>query len=145
MIYSMSDYLDPNNEELLKDFFVEAEMQLEVLEQNILVLENDTSNEDAIDEIFRAAHTLKGASATVQMSELAEFTHIVEDVLDDIRGGKLRVGEDTVDILLKSLDIIKEMLSARGQGSVYEKDLSGVASALGSLQAKMPSTKPGKA
>ena len=145
MIYSMSDYLDPNNEELLKDFFVEAEMQLEVLEQNILVLENDTSNEDAIDEIFRAAHTLKGASATVQMSELAEFTHIVEDVLDDIRGGKLRVGEDTVDILLKSLDIIKEMLSARGQGSVYEKDISGVASALGSLQAKMPSTKPGKA
>jgi two-component system chemotaxis sensor kinase CheA len=37
----MSDYLDPNNEELLKDFFIEAQMQVEMLEQNILVLEND--------------------------------------------------------------------------------------------------------
>lgn len=85
----MSDYLDPNNEELLKDFFAESETQLEALEQNILVLENDTRNADAIDELFRAAHTLKGASATVQMTELAEFTHVMEDVLDDIRAGKL--------------------------------------------------------
>ena len=61
----MSDYLDANNEELLKDFFAEAEQQVETLESNILVIENDPSNHDAIDEIFRAAHTLKGGSATV--------------------------------------------------------------------------------
>ncbi|MFW6216113.1 MAG: Hpt domain-containing protein, partial [Alkalispirochaetaceae bacterium] len=66
----MSDYLDPNNEELLKDFFVEAELQVETLESNVLVLENDPNNHDAVDEIFRAAHTLKGGSATVQMNEL---------------------------------------------------------------------------
>jgi two-component system chemotaxis sensor kinase CheA len=135
----MSDYLDPNNEELLKDFYSEAEMQVEMLEQNILVLENDTANEDAIDEIFRAAHTLKGAAATVQMTELAEFTHIVEDVLDEIRSGKLSVDGDNIDLLLSSIDIIKEMLAQRSQGSVYNKDISGVKDSLKGLLA--PSNK----
>ena len=50
----MSDYLDPNNEELLQDFFAEAEQQVENLESNILVIENDPNNHDSIDEIFRA-------------------------------------------------------------------------------------------
>ena len=81
----MSDYLDPNNEELLKDFFAEAEQQVETLESNILIIESDPSNREAVDEIFRAAHTLKGGSATVEMTELASFTHKVEDVLDEIR------------------------------------------------------------
>ena len=81
----MSDYLDANNEELLKDFFAEAEQQVETLESNILVIENDPSNHDAIDEIFRAAHTLKGGSATVEMTELASFCHDVEDLLDALR------------------------------------------------------------
>src|SRR5687767_3838453 len=106
----MSDYLDPNNEELLKDFFSEAETQVNVLEQNILVLEQDIANQDAIDEIFRAAHTLKGAAATVQMSELAGFTHIVEDVLDDLRSGKLKASTEIVDLLLASIDVVKSML-----------------------------------
>ena len=50
----MSDYLDINNAELLKDFFSEAEQQVETLESHILVIENDPSNHEAIDEIFRA-------------------------------------------------------------------------------------------
>ncbi|WP_333760334.1 Hpt domain-containing protein, partial [Treponema paraluiscuniculi] len=62
----MSDYLDAGNEELLKDFFSEAEQQVEQLESNILVIEQDPTNRDAVDEIFRAAHTLKGGAATVE-------------------------------------------------------------------------------
>ena len=115
----MSDYLDPNNEELLKDFFMEAQAMVDALEQNILVLENDPRNKDAIDEIFRAAHTLKGASATVQMTELAGFTHLMEDVLDEIRSDKVSVSGDVVDTLLKSIDIIKEILQCRGKGIEY--------------------------
>ena len=118
----MSDYLDPNNEELLKDFFVEAELQVEALESNILVLETTPGDSDAIDEIFRAAHTLKGASATVQMNELAEFTHIVEDVLDAIRSGTAEVTSESVDTLLRSIDAIKEMLTARSNGHVSQLD-----------------------
>lgn len=119
----MSDYLDPNNEELLKDFFAEAEQQVEQLESNILVIENDPTNHEAIDEIFRAAHTLKGGSATVEMMELSHFTHTVEDVLDEIRSDRLKVDEDVVDILLTSIDVIKAMLESRQNGSVYEENI----------------------
>lgn len=120
----MSDYLDPNNEELLKDFFSEAQGQVETLEHNILALESDPSNSESIDEIFRAAHTLKGGSATVQMMELSEFTHLVEDVLDEIRSGNAEVTGKVVDLLLSSIDIIKSMLEARMSGSVFDEDIS---------------------
>jgi len=133
IIPKMSDYLDPNNEELLKDFYVEAEMQIDLLEQNILVLETNPGNMDAVDEIFRAAHTLKGASATVQMNELAGFTHILEDVLDEIRGGKVKVIPSLVDVLLEAIDLIKEMLRFRSEGQIYEEDISEITGSLKGL------------
>ncbi|MFW5776191.1 MAG: chemotaxis protein CheW [Spirochaetota bacterium] len=126
----MSDYLDPNNEELLQDFFAEAESQVQLLESNILVLENDPRNRDAIDEIFRAAHTLKGASATVQMNELTEFTHTVEDVFDEIRSSSSEVTRDLVDVLLNAVDIIKAMLGSRASGEAYSEDYSDAVRAL---------------
>ena len=141
----MSDYLDPNNEELLKDFFAEAEQQVEQLESNILVIENDPSNHEAIDEIFRAAHTLKGGSATVEMMELSHFTHIVEDVLDEIRSDRLKVDEDVVDILLTSIDVIKAMLESRQNGSVYEEDVSGLEEKLHAYIPSKDGAKPAKA
>jgi two-component system, chemotaxis family, sensor kinase CheA len=126
----MSDYLDPNNEELLQDFFAEAETQVELLESNILVLENDPANRDAVDEIFRAAHTLKGASATVQMDELSEFTHLVEDVFDSVREANSAVDGGLVDTLLAAVDVIKAMLEARSQGAVYGEDYRQIVESL---------------
>lgn len=137
----MSDYLDINNEELLKDFFSEAEQQVFTLESNILIIENDPANHDAIDEIFRAAHTLKGGSATVEMHELSGFTHILEDLLDVIREGALVVTAPVVDLLLESLDIIKAMLEARASGSVYSKDVSDIKA---HLTAMIPVKEPKK-
>ena len=122
----MSDYLDANNEELLKDFFAEAEQQVDNLESNILVIENDPSNHDGIDEIFRAAHTLKGGSATVEMTELSSFCHDVEDLLDELRSGTVAVSEEIVDVLLNSIDIIKAMLESRSAGNVYQQDVSSI-------------------
>lgn len=129
----MSDYLDINNEELLKDFFTEAQSQVETLESNILVIESDPSNHEAIDEIFRAAHTLKGGSATVEFTELAEFTHKVEDVLDELRSDRLEANEEIVDLLLNSIDVIKAMLDARANGSVYQEDVGPIESRLNAL------------
>jgi two-component system chemotaxis sensor kinase CheA len=137
----MSDYLDPNNEELLKDFFSEAQMQVDTLEQNILVLENEGGNKDAVDEIFRAAHTLKGGSATVEMMELSHFTHMVEDVLDAIRSDQMTVNEDVVDTLLAAIDIIKAMLEQRMNGAVYQEDTSQMEA---QLEAMIPESAKGK-
>ncbi|MDR3130436.1 MAG: chemotaxis protein CheA [Treponema sp.] len=141
----MSDYLDPNNEELLKDFFSEAQMQVDTLEQNILVLENDGGNKEAVDEIFRAAHTLKGGSATVEMMELSHFTHMVEDVLDAIRSDQLAVHEDVVDTLLSAIDVIKAMLERRMNGSVYQEDTSRIEGSLSALLPEGSTRKKGSA
>ena len=142
----MSDYLDPNNEELLKDFYSEAQMQVEAMEQNILALEDDPADQDAIDEIFRAAHTLKGGAATVQMNELSGFTHLLEDLLDEIRSGKVTVREENVDVLLSSIDVIKAMLAARMDGSIYEEDYSQVSTNLQLMasrtEEKLPEPEP---
>jgi two-component system chemotaxis sensor kinase CheA len=126
----MSDYFDPKNEELLKDFFAEAQGQIEILEQNLLVLENDPGNKDAIDELFRAAHTLKGGSATVQMSEISEFTHSIEDVLDSLRSAKRKITEKVIDSLLASVDTLKEMLEKRMSGQVFDDDIAPLISLL---------------
>jgi two-component system chemotaxis sensor kinase CheA len=129
----MSDYLDPDNEELLKDFFSEAQMQVDTLEQNVLVLENEGANKDAVDEIFRAVHTLKGGSATVEMMELSHFTHLVEDVFDALRSDQISVNESVVDTLLKAIDVIKVMLDNRMEGTVYQADTSEIEGQLNSL------------
>ena len=141
----MSDYLDPNNEELLKDFFSEAQMQVDTLEQNILILENEGTNKDAVDEIFRAAHTLKGGSATVEMMELSHFTHLVEDVLDAIRSDQIAVNEAVVDVLLSGIDVIKAMLEQRMNGSVYKEDVSQIEATLSSMLPEGSSRTKGKA
>jgi two-component system chemotaxis sensor kinase CheA len=141
----MSDYLDPNNEELLKDFFSEAQMQVDTLEQNILVLENEGGNKDSVDEIFRAAHTLKGGSATVEMMELSHFTHLVEDVLDAIRSDQLAVNEDVVDVLLSAIDVIKAMLGKRMEGMVYQEDTSEIEVKLSALLPEGAKNKRGSA
>jgi two-component system chemotaxis sensor kinase CheA len=129
-------------------------MQVDTLEQNILVLENEGGNKDSVDEIFRAAHTLKGGSATVEMMELSHFTHLVEDVLDAIRSDQLSVNEDVVDVLLSAIDVIKAMLGKRMEGAVYQEDTSetegklsallpeGAKSRKGSAAAVKPAPKP---
>lgn len=129
----MSDYLDPSNEELLKDFFEEAELQIEMFEQNVLHLENDPGNMDAIDEMFRAAHTLKGGAATVEMNEITQFTHLVENVLDEMRSEKLKSSEDVIDVLLNSVDVMKKMLRERLSGEVFTEDITSIINDLNSL------------
>jgi len=135
----MSDYLDPNNQELLKDFFSEAYAQVDTLEQNILVLENDPANHDAVDEIFRAAHTLKGGAGTVEMMELAGFTHTMEDLLDAIRSNAVKVDETIIDALLAGIDVIKAILASRSEGEPYTGDTSAER---GRLESLIPASVP---
>ncbi len=120
----MSDYLDPENQELLKDFFIEAELQVEIMERTILALESDPRDHDSIDELFRAAHTLKGGAYTVQMNELGLFTHKIEDLLDEVRDDKLEIDAPLIDLLLEAIDVVKEMLRERLTGSVYQQNTS---------------------
>nr|MBP3280948.1 chemotaxis protein CheW [Treponema sp.] len=129
----MSDYLDANNEELLKDYFSESEQMVDNLESNILAIEQDPNNHDAIDEIFRAAHTLKGNSATVEFTEISHFAHTMEDLLDEVRSDRVKVTEDVVDTLLTALDVIKDMLEARTNGGIYDKSVDEISEKIRSM------------
>ncbi|ACH93601.1 chemotaxis protein CheA [Borrelia duttonii] len=122
--------IDADNKELLEIFFEEAQNLVDTLEENIISLEDDPHNMETIDEIFRAAHTIKGSSASVDMMELSSFTHVVEDVFDAIRDNRLKICNDLIDLLLNALDVIKSMLDARLNGDVYLQDVSGLKSKL---------------
>lgn len=113
----MDDYI----KSLLKDFFEEAFDMLDRLEQNILILDKDRNNTDAIQEIFRAVHTLKGSAGAVELFDTQKYAHRFEDLLDLIRENKIKVDDKTIDILLKGIDILKELIN----GASEEKEYSG--------------------
>lgn len=113
----MDDYI----KSLLKDFFEEAFDMLDRLEQNILILDKDRNNTDAIQEIFRAAHTLKGSAGAVELFDTQKYAHRFEDLLDLIRNNQIKVDDKTIDILLKGIDILKELIN----GASEEKEYSG--------------------
>ncbi len=103
-------------EELKKDFFNEAQTLIESLEENILIIEKDPTNSEAINEIFRAAHTIKGGSSTLDLDRIAHFTHEMENLLDEVRGGKIKLNPNLVDLLLKSIDIVKKLVNDSQNG-----------------------------
>ena len=113
--------LDANlSEEELKVFLAEADEQIELLDSDIITLEKEGANPDLLQEIFRAAHTLKGSSAMVGHQRMAELTHAMESLLDKLRNGELSVNTEIVDALLHSLDALKvlknEIVSAEDSG-----------------------------
>lgn len=93
-------------------FFEESFEGLDVMENNLLGLEVGAADEDAINEIFRAAHSIKGGSGTFGFTDIASFTHILETLLDQMRDGTRDVTQDAVDALLQSVDCVREMLGA---------------------------------
>ena len=90
--------------EELQLFLQEAEEQLQLLDQDIVLLEKEGPRPELLQEIFRAAHTLKGSSAAIGHKRMATLTHAVENVLDQLREGRLECTTQLVDTLLQSLD-----------------------------------------
>ncbi|MGD8573092.1 MAG: chemotaxis protein CheA [Gammaproteobacteria bacterium] len=113
-------------------FFEESFEALDDMESGLLNLDIDTFNSAAINTIFRAAHSIKGCSATFGFSEIASFVHLMETALDEMRDGMLPTTQDLVDLLLKSLDTLRNMLSATEAGTPI--DTAKVESVAGELK-----------
>lgn len=96
--------------DLRKDFFEEAFEMLERLENNIMLLSKSYDDKDAIQEIFRAVHTLKGSAGAVELMDVQRYAHCFEDLLDFIRNGKIDVDDENIDMLLRGIDNIKELI-----------------------------------
>lgn len=93
------------------DIFVdETKEHIQVLSDQIMVLEKEPDNSDAIAEIFRSAHSLKGMAGTMGFKRMQHLTHDMEDVFSAIREGKMKVNDSLVDTLFRGLDAIQEYL-----------------------------------
>jgi len=108
------------DDRFLAMFFEEAREVLQALESGLMDLEARADDRAHVDRTFRAAHTLKGAAGMVGLAPIAAFTHRVEAVLDQIRGGKLGVSAEVVTLLLAAKDHLAEAVEARAEGRTIE-------------------------
>jgi two-component system chemotaxis sensor kinase CheA len=97
-------------------FFEECAESLDGMEQSLLGLSLTGDDTEAVNTIFRGAHSIKGGAATFTFNDVASFTHAMETLLDMVRGGKKQMGRSDVDLLLASVDCLRGMLAAHRDG-----------------------------
>lgn len=111
----------------LELFIDETKEHLQSLNEHILDLEKDPGNDDTINEIFRAAHTLKGMAGTMGFARMQRLTHDLENVFQEIRNGNMKANAKLVDILFRGLDALEsylEVISASGsEGTEDNEDI----------------------
>ena len=97
--------------QFLETFYEESFEGLDIMETELLALDVGEADLETINTIFRAAHSIKGGSGTFGLDDVAHFTHVMETLLDEMRDGKRDVTQNSVNILLESVDVLREMLS----------------------------------
>ena len=115
----------------LEIFIEETKEHLQSLNQHLLILEKEPENENTINEIFRAAHSLKGMAGTMGYKRMQRLTHDMENVFSEIRNGKMKVTSDLVDVLFKGLDALEEYLgNIQSEANEGENDNEDIINAL---------------
>lgn len=108
--------------EQFKATFIEESLEgLEAMEAALLDLDTGAADPELVNTIFRAAHSIKGGAATFDFSDIAKFTHVAETLLDQVRAGERDVTQQIVDVLLESVDCLREMLAAGQQNEEVDK------------------------
>lgn len=119
--------------EYMSMFLDESKENLQNLNQSLLQLENNPNNLALLDEIFRVAHTLKGMSATMGFTNVAELTHEMENVLDKLRKGDMKVLPEVVDVLFQCLDTLENLINNITTGTEEVTDTTGLMAKLRGL------------
>ncbi len=104
-------------------FFEESFEGLEVMESGLLSMDPGAADAEEINAIFRAAHSIKGGSGTFGFSDIAAFTHVMETLLDEMRDGRRQVTSEALEVLLRSVDVLREMLAASSGKGVLDEVL----------------------
>ncbi|RZA14971.1 MAG: chemotaxis protein CheA, partial [Proteobacteria bacterium] len=102
---------------MLTDFIVNTDELMQTLDSTILQLELDPSNKNTIEEIFRAAHTLKGAAGMFGFKAVERVMHRMENLFDLVRKEKLKVDSRTIDVVFQGLDLLRTLLEAIKNGA----------------------------
>jgi two-component system chemotaxis sensor kinase CheA len=116
--------------EFIRAFLDEVDEQLQLFEENILKLEQNANDDEIIKTLFRVAHTLKGSSAAVGFEKMKILTHEMEDMLDKIRSGKIKVIKQVIDLLFKCLDELKTLKEEFSSNGGMKTDITLILSEL---------------
>lgn len=131
--------------ELKMDFLEEAVQLLEDCEESFLELESGVENpDDHIDKIFRLAHNLKGTSRAVEFSDVAEFTHEMEELILKVKKGEVQICAEVIDVFLKCSDHLNTMISGLRDdisASFNSDEIIEIIKAVGSADVELPDLK----
>ena len=117
-------------DEITSVFVTESREQLAAMEAALLQLEINPGDDDTLNAIFRAAHTIKGGAGVVECAFIVSFTHVVESALDKLRNGEIVVDDDLVAVLLGCSDHIGNLLDVLAGGGQPDEELDGEGRAL---------------
>jgi two-component system chemotaxis sensor kinase CheA len=132
--------MEKNLQRFREVFLEEAQEHLEIMESSLLGIEAGGSADSAIlNQIFRSAHTIKGGSGMFGLDQMARFTHSLENLLDQMRAGKIEPTRPLIDTLLRSCDVLKALLAfARQDDATVPQEMGDVLEAI--QQASAPSS-----
>jgi len=129
-----NDILQDDMKEIIDDFLVETDELLRSLDNNLVKLESTPGDLNLLNEIFRAAHTIKGTSSFLGFEQVTSLTHKMEDVLNKLRKAEMVVTADIMDVLLESLDLLKVLIDMVKGGDSSEIPLEEILKRLADLQ-----------
>ena len=136
MAFSLGEYQDI--------FLEEADEQLQELNQNLLELEKNPENLEIINNIFRAAHSLKSSAAFVGLNELSDLAHMMENLLQGIRDGSMGVTSEIVDVIFRCFDEIHNVIDTISSGEKPEQDLQWLIDDIQAISEKSTKSRPPK-
>ena len=120
--------------QFLDTFYEESFEGLDIMESELLNLDVGEADSEVINTIFRAAHSIKGGSGTFGLNAVADYTHVMETLLDEMRAGQREVTQQAVDILLRSVDVLRSMLlSLKDNEALDDQTISATHAELTSL------------
>ncbi len=130
------------DESLLRDFIVEGLEYINEIEVNILNLEQNPEDKDCVNAVFRPFHSIKGVAGFLNLDDIRELAHRLEDLLDKIRKDELSVNTDVIDVILEGADALKALIAS------LQKKLDGYSAEeaevdLGALAARIEDAEEG--
>jgi len=108
-------------DELVKIFLEESEDEIKELETGLIRLEDEGGDEETVNRVFRAAHTIKGSAGLVGFEQVSTYTHTLENILDRIRKGDLTISKKLITNLLDAVDFLKRMIASESEGEPLDQ------------------------
>lgn len=106
----MNEFIKPEMQEFIGDFLIESKELIENIDNDLVVLEKEPGNDECLNNVFRAVHTIKGTSSFMGLEKISGFSHELENVLNLLRNKQIVLDSQIIDVVLESLDLIKALL-----------------------------------